>query len=173
MSPSCPRWSSGLGARVDENGDAIIVDATDLDSYEAPYELVARMRASIAVLGPLVARFGRAHVAMPGGCNIGSRKVDMHISGLQALGVEFSFEHGYIDATAPGGCTALTSPSSSRAWAPRRTCSWRRCSRRARHVIENAAREPEIADLAADAREMGARIEGAGTSTITSRESTR
>jgi len=158
---------SGLGARVRREGDAIIVDATDLDSYETPYELVARMRASIAVLGPLVARFGRAHVAMPGGCNIGSRKVDMHISGLQALGVEFSFEHGYIDASAPGGLHGAAVTLEFPSVGATENLLMAAVLAKGPTVIENAAREPEIADLAAMLAEMGAHIEGAGTSTVT------
>jgi len=156
----------GLGARVRRDGGTIAVDATDLDSFEAPYELVARMRASIAVLGPLVARFGRAHVAMPGGCNIGSRKVDMHISGLQALGVHFEFEHGFIDASAPdglhGGEVVLEFPSVGAT----ENLLMASVLAAGTTVIENAAREPEIADLAAMLVEMGARIDGAGTSTV-------
>jgi UDP-N-acetylglucosamine 1-carboxyvinyltransferase len=91
---------SRLGAHVEREDHALSIDATDLSSFEAPYDLVARMRASISVLGPLVARLGRAHVAMPGGCNIGSRKIDMHIRGLSALGVDIEFGHGFIDAGA-------------------------------------------------------------------------
>jgi UDP-N-acetylglucosamine 1-carboxyvinyltransferase len=158
---------SGLGARVRRDGDAITVDATDLSSYETPYELVARMRASIAVLGPLVARFGRAHVAMPGGCNIGSRKVDMHISGLQALGVEFSFEHGYIDASAPGGLHGAAVMLEFPSVGATENLLMAAVLAKGTTAIENAAREPEIADLAAMLVEMGARIEGAGTSTVT------
>lgn len=157
----------GLGARVRRDGDAIIVDATDLDSYETPYELVARMRASIAVLGPLVARFGRARVAMPGGCNIGSRKVDMHISGLQALGVEFAFEHGYIDAGAPDGLHGAAVTLEFPSVGATENLLMAAVLAKGATVIENAAREPEIADLAAMLVEMGARIEGAGTSTVT------
>jgi UDP-N-acetylglucosamine 1-carboxyvinyltransferase len=157
----------GLGARVRREGDTIIVDATDLDSCETPYELVARMRASIAVLGPLVARFGRARVAMPGGCNIGSRKVDMHISGLQALGVEFSFEHGYIDAGAPDGLHGAAVTLEFPSVGATENLLMAAVLAKGTTVIENAAREPEIADLAAMLVEMGSHIEGAGTSTVT------
>jgi len=94
-----------LGARVTREDHCLHVDATNIASMEAPYELVAQMRASIVVLGPLLARFGHARVAMPGGCNIGSRKIDMHIHGLQHLGVQIDFEHGYIEASVPRGLT--------------------------------------------------------------------
>ncbi len=157
----------GLGAHVRRDGDTIAVDATNLDSFEAPYELVARMRASIAVLGPLVARFGRAHVAMPGGCNIGSRKVDMHISGLEALGVRFEFEHGFIDATAAGGLRGAEVVLEFPSVGATENLLMAAVLAEGTTVIENAAREPEIADLAAMLRAMGARIDGAGTSTIT------
>jgi len=157
---------SGLGAVVRRENGTITVDATELLSHEAPYELVARMRASIAVLGPLVARLGHARVAMPGGCNIGSRKVDMHIAGLQALGVEFEFEHGYIDATAPGGLHGASVTLEFPSVGATENLLMAAVLADGTTVIENAAREPEIADLAALLVAMGASISGAGTSTI-------
>lgn len=93
----------GLGVTVSRHGGTLIVDATEIRSHEAPYDLVAQMRASIVVLGPLLARLGRARVAMPGGCNIGSRKIDLHLRGLADLGVHIASEHGYIQAEAPYG----------------------------------------------------------------------
>ena len=106
-----------IGARIDVvNEHELRIDTTDVDSWETPYHLVAQMRASTAVLGPLLSRFGRAIVAMPGGCNIGARSIDMHILGLEALGVEFEVKHGNIHASAPHGLTGA-----SRAWAPPRT----------------------------------------------------
>jgi UDP-N-acetylglucosamine 1-carboxyvinyltransferase len=158
---------SGLGAAVRRENDAIMVDAGNVVSYEAPYELVARMRASIAVLGPLVARLGRARVAMPGGCNIGSRKVDMHISGLQALGVEFEFEHGYIDASAPRGLRGAAVTLEFPSVGATENLLMAAVLADGTTVVENAAREPEIADLAGLLVSMGARISGAGTSTVT------
>jgi len=154
-----------LGARVERTDHTLTIDATTLSSYEAPYDLVVRMRASTCVLGALIGRSGRAHVAMPGGCNIGSRKVDIHIAGLEQLGVMVSTEHGYIDASGParGAHVALDFPSVGA------TENLLMASVRAdgETVIDNAAREPEIADLAAMLVGMGARIEGAGTPTIT------
>jgi UDP-N-acetylglucosamine 1-carboxyvinyltransferase len=154
-----------LGATVVRTDHTLTIDATVLTSYEAPYDLVVRMRASTCVLGALIGRSGRAHVAMPGGCNIGSRKVDIHIAGLEQLGVTISTEHGYIDASGParGAHVALDFPSVGA------TENLLMASVRAdgETVIDNAAREPEIADLAAMLVGMGARIEGAGTPTIT------
>ena len=93
-----------LGVAIEAGDDGrVTLDARELSSREAPYELVKTMRASILVLGPLVARFGEARVSLPGGCGIGSRPVDQHIKGLQAMGAEITVEHGYIIAKAPGG----------------------------------------------------------------------
>ena len=92
-----------LGASVTREGHTLVIDTEDVDTWKTPYELVSKMRASIAVLGPLLARFGRARVAMPGGCNLGARKIDMHMAGLEALGVHFETVHGDIEATTPNG----------------------------------------------------------------------
>jgi UDP-N-acetylglucosamine 1-carboxyvinyltransferase len=159
---------SGLGARVTRTDHALTVDATEITSFEAPYEMVAKMRASISVLGPLVARYGQAHVAMPGGCNIGSRKIDMHIRGLAELGVEIKTGHGFIDALAPeaglhGANVVLDFPSVG-ATENLLTAS---SVAQGTTVIENAAREPEIVDLIDFLNGMGARITGGGTSTVT------
>src|SRR5688572_6529286 len=88
-----------LGATVSWDGSTVTVEASGTPGVETPYELVRKMRASIIVLGPLLARLGRARVAMPGGCNIGSRQIDLHLRGLERMGVEFSYEHGYLEAT--------------------------------------------------------------------------
>jgi len=153
-----------LGAVVTRKDHVLTVDATTLVSYEAPYDLVVRMRASTCVLGALVGRLGRAHVAMPGGCNIGSRKVDMHIRGLEKLGVKVSTEHGYIDATgrARGAEVILDFPSVGA------TENLLMASVMAQGVtvIDNAAREPEIVDLATMLVGMGAMIEGAGSPVV-------
>jgi UDP-N-acetylglucosamine 1-carboxyvinyltransferase len=158
----------GLGVRVERSDHSLTVDATEITSFEAPYEMVAQMRASISVLGPLVARYGQAHVAMPGGCNIGSRKIDMHISGLAELGVEIRTGHGYIDAIAPAAGlhaahVVLDFPSVG-ATENLLTAS---AVAKGTTVIENAAREPEIVDLIDFLNAMGARISGAGSPTIT------
>ncbi|MCX8006568.1 MAG: UDP-N-acetylglucosamine 1-carboxyvinyltransferase [Coriobacteriia bacterium] len=155
-----------LGARVRFEGDVMRVDSATLDSFEAPYDLVSAMRASILVLGPLVARFGKARVAMPGGCNIGSRKIDLHLKGLQQLGAEITSEHGYIQASAPRGLSGahifLDFPSVGAT----ENLLMAAVQAHGTTTIENAAREPEIQDLVAFLRAMGAAIEGAGTSTL-------
>src|SRR5205085_10084516 len=98
-----------LGAGVSREDHSIAIDTSSVHSQETPYELVSRMRASIVVLGPLLARYGRARVAMPGGCNIGSRSIDLHLSGLERLGANFEIDHGYIEATAKGFHGAMIS----------------------------------------------------------------
>jgi len=133
---------------------------------EAPYELVERMRASIVVLGPLLGRFGRARVAMPGGDDFGSRPIDMHLRGLEAMGADFDFAHGVIDARADflrGARVVLDFPSVTTT----ENLLMAAVLAKGTTVIDNAAREPEIADLAAFLNRMGAGVEGAGTSTIT------
>ena len=99
----------GMGATIEVLDEHTLeIDTSQVDSWEAPYELVAKMRASTAVMGPLLGRFHRAKIAMPGGCNLGARKIDMHILGLEALGVEFDTAHGYINASAPQGLHGTT-----------------------------------------------------------------
>ncbi len=102
----------------------MVIDTAQVTSHETPYELVSKMRASISVLGPLVARFGQARVAMPGGCQIGARKIDMHLVGLEALGVEFTVDHGYLNAYTPNGLHGADVTLGSPASAPRRTALW-------------------------------------------------
>ncbi|HZD16894.1 MAG TPA: UDP-N-acetylglucosamine 1-carboxyvinyltransferase [Actinomycetota bacterium] len=154
-----------LGAGVSWADGSLAIDATDVRSVEAPYELVSRMRASILVLGPLLARFGRARVAMPGGCNIGSRKIDLHIRGLEDMGVRFTSEHGFLEAEADelrGAVINLDFPSVGAT----ENVMMAAVAARGTTVIENAAREPELADLADLLAAMGARISGVGTPTI-------
>ena len=156
-----------VGAEVEWQGDdALRVDASGVLVPEAPYELVSRMRASVNVLGPLVARHGRARVAMPGGDNIGSRKLDLHMRGLQAMGAELEVKHGFIDARVNALCGArivLDYPSVGAT----ETLLTAAVLAKGETTIDNAAREPEITDLVAFLTKMGARIEGAGTNTIT------
>ncbi len=143
----------------------LTVDATSVTSFEAPYDLVRTMRASIYVLGPLLARFGRARVSMPGGCAWGPRPIDLHLKGLMALGVEMRIDHGYIDAKAGrlrGGEVIFAVPSVGA------TVNIMLAASLAdgETVIENAAREPEISALAGALRCGNVEIEGDGTSTI-------
>jgi UDP-N-acetylglucosamine 1-carboxyvinyltransferase len=135
-------------------------------SPEAPYELVERMRASIVVLGPLLGRFGRARVALPGGDDFGSRPIDLHLSGLSQMGAEFDVSHGVIEAHCSrlmGATVVLEFPSVGAT----ENILMAAVLAKGRTVIENAAREPEISDLAAFLNRMGALVSGAGTSTIT------
>ncbi|MFL5797023.1 MAG: UDP-N-acetylglucosamine 1-carboxyvinyltransferase [Actinomycetota bacterium] len=153
-----------MGAGVRWDGHAVEIDAGSVDRHDAPYELVSRMRASIIVLGPLLARFGRARVAMPGGCNIGSRKIDLHLRGLERMGIEFEQEHGYLEATGrlQGAVMSLDFPSVGAT----ENLLMAAVAARGTTVIDNAAREPEIGDLADFLVALGARVEGAGTTTI-------
>ena len=152
-----------IGASVtrEEGSHSLSIDTRGINSYKTPYELVAKMRASISILGPLITRFGRAVVAMPGGCQIGSRKLDMHIASLEALGVQFEIDHGYLHASTPNGLIGaeviLDFQSVGENLMMASVCA------RGTTVIHNAACEPEIVDLADFLISMGARIENAGT----------
>jgi UDP-N-acetylglucosamine 1-carboxyvinyltransferase len=147
----------------------VYIHAAGLDKPEAPYELVKTMRASVLALGPLLARFGRATVSLPGGCAIGSRPVDQHIKGLQAMGAEIRVEHGYMVAGLPAGRTRLRG---ARITTDMVTVTGTEnflmaaCLAEGETILENAAQEPEIPDLAEMLIRMGARIEGHGTSKI-------
>jgi UDP-N-acetylglucosamine 1-carboxyvinyltransferase len=155
-----------MGARVAWNGSHVRIDASHISELEAPYDLVRTMRASILVLGPLVARFGRARVSLPGGCAIGARPIDQHLRGLEQLGATIAIEHGYVEARAKrlrgaeivfdvptvGGTENLMLAASLA---------------EGKTVLRNAAREPEIIDLAAVLSSMGAEIHGAGEPEIT------
>jgi UDP-N-acetylglucosamine 1-carboxyvinyltransferase len=154
-----------LGAATAWNGDTLMIDASDVQPRETPYDLVSRMRASILVLGPLLARFGFARVAMPGGCNIGSRKIDLHVRGLEKMGVRFVSEHGFFEATSNGlrgAAITLDFPSVGAT----ENALMAAVAARGTTVIENAAREPELVDLASFLTGMGAKIQGVGTPTI-------
>ncbi|MBU0593776.1 MAG: UDP-N-acetylglucosamine 1-carboxyvinyltransferase [Gammaproteobacteria bacterium] len=155
----------GMGISVDEKL-GVSLDARNITNPEAPYELVKTMRASILVLGPLLARFGRARVSLPGGCAIGSRPVDLHIKGLEAMGASISIEHGYINASAGRLRGArifmdLVTVTGTENLMMAATLA------EGTTVLENAAREPEVIDLAECLKAMGANIEGAGTDIIT------
>jgi UDP-N-acetylglucosamine 1-carboxyvinyltransferase len=154
-----------LGAATSWDDGALTVDTSEVRPLETPYELVSRMRASILVLGPLLARFGRAYVAMPGGCNIGSRKIDLHLRGLERMGARFEQEHGILHARAErlhGAVVNLDFPSVGAT----ENLLMAAVAARGTTTIENAAREPEIADLADLLTSMGARVDGVGTPTI-------
>lgn len=160
-----------MGVVVTRNADKVDLDASNIKILEAPYEMVKTMRASILVLGPLLARFGKARVSLPGGCAIGSRPVDLHIKGLQAMGANIHIEHGYIEASAEHlpnkrlqgaryymdlvTVTGTENLMMAGALAQGTT------------VLENAAKEPEVVDMADCLIKMGAKIKGAGTDVIT------
>lgn len=156
-----------LGATIDVVDEhTLVIDTSSVDKWETPYELVAKMRASTAVLGPLLARFGRAVVAMPGGCNIGARKIDLHILGLEALGVDFQVTHGNIHATTPNGIIGNSVTLEFASVGATENLMMASVHAKGTTVIDNAAREPEIVDLANMLNEMGAKISGAGTPLI-------
>ena len=157
-----------MGASIEVADEhRLIIDTSAVDSWEAPYELVAKMRASTAVMGPLLGRFGKAKIAMPGGCNLGARKIDMHILGLEALGVQFDTRHGYINASAPNGLTGTTVTLEFASVGATENLIMAAVRAKGETVIDNAAREPEIVDLANMLNEMGAQITGAGTPVVT------
>ncbi|HEX7081036.1 MAG TPA: UDP-N-acetylglucosamine 1-carboxyvinyltransferase [Gammaproteobacteria bacterium] len=147
------------------DGVKLEVDATQIREYLAPYELVKTMRASILVLGPLVGRYGRADVSLPGGCAIGARPVDLHVAGLRAMGASISVEDGYIRARAKRLKGARLVLDTVTVTGTENLMMAAVCAQ-GETVIENAAREPEVVDLARFLVGMGARIEGAGTATI-------
>jgi UDP-N-acetylglucosamine 1-carboxyvinyltransferase len=162
------RLLADLGAVVDRDRDAgtVRVDARGVNRHVASYELVKTMRASVLVLGPLLARFGQSEVSMPGGCAIGSRPVDQHIKGLRALGAEVVIEHGYIRARCDrlrGGHVLFDVVSVTGT----ENVMMAAALAEGTSVLENAAREPEVTDLADCLNALGARIHGAGTDTIT------
>jgi UDP-N-acetylglucosamine 1-carboxyvinyltransferase len=154
-----------LGAKVEGNGNIVKIDTSRIDNHEATYDLVKTMRASVLVLGPLLARLGRARVSLPGGCAIGARPINLHLKGLEAMGAEIHLAHGYVEAKARrlrgarihfdistvGGTEHLMMAAATA---------------KGETTLENAAREPEIVDLAEVLCKMGAKIEGAGTDTI-------
>jgi UDP-N-acetylglucosamine 1-carboxyvinyltransferase len=156
----------GASVRRLPAGEVEVIQPADL-LPEAPYELVEKMRASIVVLGPLLARFGRARVSLPGGDDFGPRPIDMHLQALEQLGAEVTLAHGFIEARAPGGLTGARIVLEFPSVGATENALMAAVRARGTTLIDNAAREPEIADLAAFLNRMGARIVGAGSSTIT------
>lgn len=156
-----------LGATVEWDGHSLIIDTEHAEGHDTPYELVSKMRASISVLGPLVGRFGCARVAMPGGCKIGARKIDMHLKVLEAMGVEFENRHGYLYASTPNGLHSADVLLEFPSVGATENMLMASVVAPGTSVIDNAAREPEIVDLANMLNAMGAHVEGAGTPTIT------
>src|SRR6266852_3009687 len=160
------RLLSHMGAKLardaETGGHTLQIDASDLPRPEAPYELVKTMRASVLVLGPLVARLGRARVSLPGGCAIGARPIDQHLKGLAALGAHIELAHGYVEASAKrlrGAQVVFDLPTVTGT----ENLMMAAALADGRTVLENCAREPEVTALASVLTRMGARIEGAGT----------
>ncbi|MGV1132083.1 UDP-N-acetylglucosamine 1-carboxyvinyltransferase [Staphylococcus aureus] len=151
--------------KKDEN--AVVVDATKTLNEEAPYEYVSKMRASILVMGPLLARLGHAIIALPGGCAIGSRPIEQHIKGFEALGAEIHLENGNIYANAKDGLKGTSIHLDFPSVGATQNIIMAASLAKGKTLIENAAKEPEIVDLANYINEMGGRITGAGTDTIT------
>src|SRR5271166_7055386 len=154
------------GASIERGAGRTTVRAPHLDRPEAPYDVVKTMRASSLVLGPLVARCGRARVSMPGGCAIGARPINLHVSALEQLGASISQTHGYVEAVAPNGLKGTTVHFDRITVTGTEDVLMAAVLARGETLIRNAAREPEVQDLAALLNKMGAHIEGAGTSTI-------
>lgn len=154
----------GVRITLDERSN-IVTDASHLESCYAPYELVRTMRASVLVLGPLLSRFGEAEVSLPGGCAIGSRPVDQHLKGMQAMGAEIRIENGYIKAKAPvlHGATIVMDIVTVTGT---ENIMMAAVMAKGQTIIHNAAREPEVEDLANFLNTLGAKVSGAGTSTI-------
>jgi len=155
------------GAAAEPDGRSLSFTAREISNTTAEYDLVRKMRASVLVLGPLVAREGQARVSLPGGCAIGSRPVDIHLDGLARLGAEIELRDGYIEASAPNGLTGGTVPLAFPSVGATENLLMAAALADGQSVIQNAAREPEVSDLARCLVSMGADIEGIGTSELT------
>src|SRR5215472_14719381 len=155
-----------IGAQVEETDSGVRLHTQHIVCPEAPYELVKTMRASSLVLGPLVARSGRARVSLPGGCNIGARPINLHIFGLERLGAKINQAHGYIEAEAPDGLRGAVVNFERITVTGTEDLMMAAVLAKGETILRNAAREPEVTDLADLLVKMGARIEGAGTSEI-------
>ncbi len=155
-----------LGASVVYADHHMTIDTTSASEWVTPYELVSKMRASISILGPLITRFGKAVVSMPGGCNLGARSIDQHLAGLTALGVDFTNEHGNIHADASRGLKGTIVTLDFPSVGATENVMMGAVKAKGRTIIENAAREPEIVDLANFLNKMGADIRDAGSHVI-------
>lgn len=157
-----------LGAKVDFNREehTLSIDSTVLKTVDAPYDLVRKMRASFVIMGPLLARYGKAKISMPGGCAIGTRPIDLHLKGFEALGAEIEIGHGFISATAPNGLKGTSIYLDFPSVGATENIIMAACMAEGQTILENAAQEPEIIDLANFLNIMGAKIRGAGTNVI-------
>lgn len=156
-----------LGVNVVNKGnDVLYIDSSKITSCEAPYELVRKMRASFLIMGPLLARCGHAKISLPGGCAIGTRPIDLHLKGFEALGAEIEIGHGYIEAKAPNGLTGAKIYLDFPSVGATENIIMAASMAKGQTIIENPAHEPEIIDLANYLNMMGANIRGAGTNVI-------
>ena len=157
-----------LGVKVQYNkaDHMLFVDSTNISSCEAPYELVRKMRASFLIMGPLLARHGHSKISLPGGCAIGTRPIDLHLKGFEALGAKIDIGHGYIEATAPNGLTGARIYLDFPSVGATENIIMAASMAKGQTILENAAHEPEIVDLANYLNTMGANIKGAGTDVI-------
>ena len=161
---------SALGLRLELHDDILDINASEITTSKAPYELVTQLRASFFAIGPILARLGVAQMPLPGGCAIGARPVDLHVRGLQAMGAEVQIEHGICNAYVPGSNGRLKGAKiylDSPSVGATETLMMAATLADGETTLENAAREPEVVDLANFCNAMGAKIQGAGTSTIT------
>lgn len=160
---------SALGVTLQRNGEVLEVNASHIEQSKAPYELVSQLRASFFIIGPLLARLGVARVPLPGGCAIGARPVDVHVQGLQAMGADVQIEHGTVYASVKGSKRRLQGAKiymDCPSVGATETLMMAATLAEGETILENAAQEPEVVDLANFCRSMGAKIEGAGTNTI-------
>ena len=158
--------SLGVNVRHEPEHNKLFVDATTIENITAPYDLVRKMRASFLIMGPLLARLGRAKISLPGGCAIGTRPIDLHLKGLEALGAKISIGHGYIEATTPDGLKGAQIYLDFPSVGATENILMAASMAEGQTVIENPAQEPEIVDLANYLNLMGAKIRGAGTNVI-------
>ena len=157
-----------LGVKAEFNPDknTLKLDCSNITSCEAPYDLVRKMRASFLIIGPLLARYGKAKISLPGGCAIGTRPIDLHLKGFEALGADINIGHGFIEANAPKGLTGARIYLDFPSVGATENIIMAACMADGQTVIENPAQEPEIIDLANYLNVMGAKIRGAGTNVI-------
>ncbi|HPM78130.1 MAG TPA: UDP-N-acetylglucosamine 1-carboxyvinyltransferase [bacterium] len=163
------RLLEGVGVNMNADDGDIVIDPKNLGGHEAPYEIVKTMRAGVLVLGPLLARLGRARVSLPGGCAIGARPIDQHLKGLEKLGARIRLDHGYVEADAPNGLHGTEISFDMATVGGTENLMMAAALAEGETVLRNCAREPEIVALAEWLRGMGARIEGDGDDVITVR----
>ncbi len=156
----------GVKADLDPDKNTLQVDCSNITSCEAPYDLVRKMRASFLIIGPLLARYGKAKISLPGGCAIGTRPIDLHLKGFEALGADINIGHGFIEASAPNGLKGARIYLDFPSVGATENIIMAACMAEGQTIIENQAQEPEIIDLANYLNVMGAKIRGAGTNVI-------